>query len=72
MPLDGTFRGEEPRGPWCAACKAPITERQRSVRVHFPNDPHGFRGLTGQYHEACSKPFRSLAHIINLTGLSRF
>jgi hypothetical protein len=66
MPLDGTFRGEEPRGPWCACCKEPITGGQRSVRVHFANDPHGFRGLTGEYHEACSKPFVSLAHVVNL------
>lgn len=72
MPLDGTFRGEEPHGPWCASCKAPITEGQRSVRVHFDNDPHGFRGLTGQYHEACSKPFVSLAHVVNLKSFGRF
>ena len=72
MPLDGTFHGEEPRGPWCASCKAPITEGQRRVRVHFANDPHGFRGLTGEYHDACSKPFQSLAHVVNLSWFSRF
>lgn len=72
MPLDGTFRGEEPRGPWCASCKAPITDGQRSVRIHFNNDPHGFRGLTGEYHQACSKPFQALANVVNLTSFGRF
>lgn len=66
MPLDGTFGREERRGPWCTSCKAPITKGQRAVRVRFDNDPHGFRGLTGEYHEVCSKPFQSLAHVVNL------
>lgn len=66
MPLDAMPGGEEPHGPWCAGCKAPIAKGQRSVRVHFDSDPHGFRGLTGEYHEACSKPFQSLAHVVNL------
>jgi hypothetical protein len=64
--------GEGSHGPWCASCKAPIAQAQRSVRVHFDSDPHGFRGLTGEYHEACSKPFASLAHVINVTKFSRF
>ena len=72
MPLDGAPRGEEPHGPWCTSCKAPITSNERSVRVHFANDPHGFRGLTGLYHEACSKPFASMAHAINMMSLRRF
>jgi hypothetical protein len=72
MPLDGAFGGEEPRGPWCASCKAPITKGQRSVRIRFDNDPHGFRGLTGEYHEPCSKPFQSLAHVVNLNWFGRF
>jgi len=72
MPLDMAPGGEEPRGPWCASCKAPIAKSQRSVRVHFDSDPHGFRGLTGEYHETCSKPFASLAHVINVTKFSRF
>ena len=72
MPLDGAFRGEEPRGPWCSSCQAPITEGQRAVRVQFSTDPHGFRGLTGQYHEACSKPFASMAYVINMTSFRRF
>ena len=72
MPLDGTPHGEEPRGPWCTSCKAQIAKDQRSVRVHFANDPHGFLGLTGEYHEACSKPFASMAHAINLMSFRRF
>ncbi len=72
MPLDGMFHGEEPRGPWCTSCKAPITEHQRTVRVQFANDPHGFGGLTGEYHEACSKPFASMAQAINMMSFRRF
>jgi len=72
MPLDGAFGSEEPRGPWCASCKQPITGGQRSVRVLFDNDPHGFRGLTGEYHEACSRPFQSLARVVNLKWFGRF
>jgi hypothetical protein len=64
--------GGEPREPWCASCKAPITRDERSVRVHFDNDPHGFHGLSGEYHEACGKPFASMARVINLNWLGRF
>lgn len=66
MALDMMPGGGEPRGSWCTSCKSPIRKGQRSVRIHFDNDPHGHRGLTGEYHEACSKPFQSLAHVINL------
>ena len=72
MPLDGAFRGEEPRGPWCTSCKAPITSDQRRVRVSFDNDPHGFQGLTGDYHEACSRPFASMARVGNMNWFGRF
>jgi hypothetical protein len=71
MPLDGTFGGEEPHGPWCASCKAPITDGQRSVRVHFDNDPHGFHGFTGEYHEPCSRPFASMARVMNMNWFGR-
>lgn len=71
MPLDGMFGGDEPQGPCCASCKAPIAKGQRSVRVHFATDPYGFRGLTGEYHEACSKPFASMARAINLMSFRR-
>jgi hypothetical protein len=72
MPLDMAPDREGADGPWCASCKAPITKAQRSVRVQFDSDPHGFRGLTGEYHEPCSKPFASLAHVINVTKVGRF
>jgi hypothetical protein len=64
--------GDGPHGPWCASCKAPITKNQRSVHVHFDSDPHGFRGLTGEYHEDCSKPFASMARAINVMSFRRF
>jgi hypothetical protein len=52
--------------PSCCGCKQPIRQGERSTRVHFDNDPHGAKGLTGEYHLSCSKPFASLAHVINL------
>jgi hypothetical protein len=71
MPLDALPDRDEPHGPWCTSCKTPIVTGQRSVRVHFNNDPHGFRGLTGLYHEACSKAFQSLASVINLNPFGK-
>jgi len=53
-------------GPVCRACKKSIQEGERATRVSFNTDPDGARGLTGDYHLACSKPFASLAHVINL------
>ncbi len=72
MPLDGMRDEDEPRGPRCASCHEPLVDGQRVRHVHFSNDPHGFRGLTGKYHEACSRPFVSLAHVINLTHARGF
>ena len=72
MPLDGMMGGEEPRAPWCASCKAPILNGQRRVHIRFENDPHGYKGLTGEYHKECSKPFISLARAINVMSFSRF
>ena len=57
-------------GPFCCACREPIFRGQHSARVEFPNDPAGARGLTGEYHAACSTPFASMARAITL--LSRF
>jgi hypothetical protein len=68
MPASGSGGNE----PWCVSCHAPITNDQRSVRVRFDSDPHGHRGLTGEYHEDCSKPFASLARVINLNWFGRF
>jgi hypothetical protein len=64
--------GGGPNEPWCTSCKAPITEGQRSVRITFAHDPQGHRGLTGLYHEPCSKVFASLAHAINVLSSRPF
>lgn len=64
--------GDEPCEPWCTSCKTPIGKNQRKVRVHFDSDPHGFRGLTGEYHEVCGKPFVSMARAINMMSFRRF
>lgn len=72
MPLDGAFRGDEPHGPWCTSCKAPITDGQRSMHIQFANDPHGFRGLTGEYHETCGKPFASMANALDMLSFHKF
>jgi hypothetical protein len=64
--------GSGPSGPCCTSCREPITNGQRSVRIEFSHDPHGHRGLTGLYHDHCSKPFASLARVINLNWFGRF
>lgn len=63
MAFDAT-PGGDPRGPWCKGCRHPITENQRSMRVRFDNDEHGFSGL---YHEPCGRPFASLARVLNIS-----
>jgi hypothetical protein len=57
--------------PSCRACKQPIEHGTRSIRVEFNNDPNGAKGLTGEYHIACSKPFASMARIINMNPWAR-
>jgi hypothetical protein len=70
--LDESFAfGGGHGGPSCCACKQPILEGERSVRIAFENDPGGAKGLTGEYHAACSKPFDSLAHALNMLGRLR-
>jgi hypothetical protein len=64
--------GDGSNDPWCTQCRQPITPDQKSVRLDFPNDQHGFRGLSGLYHAACSKPFASLAHAMNMLSFRRF
>jgi hypothetical protein len=64
------FPGGGHFGPTCRSCKRPIAEGERTTRIAFDHDPSGTKGLTGDYHVACSKPFTSLAHAINM--LSRF
>jgi hypothetical protein len=58
--------------PTCTSCKGPITAQQRSVRIDFANDPHGYRGFSGLYHEECSKPFQSLAHAMKVLSFRSF
>ena len=65
MYLDESFAfGGGHGGPSCRACRYPILEGERSVRITFESDP----SLTGAYHVACSKPFDSLAHALNMLG----
>ena len=66
---ENNFGGHQ--GPWCCACKQPILEGQRKERVEFSTDPQGFKGLTGDYHAACSKPFASMARVINMRSFGR-
>lgn len=71
MPLDGsTYEGGAFGTPWCRACKQPILKIQRATRVDFQTDPGGERGLSGDYHVACSKPFASLARVVNMNPWS--
>ena len=64
MYLDEAFAfGGGHGGPSCRACRNPILEGERTMRVEFLNDPHG---LTGDYHLACGRPFASLARVINM------
>ena len=73
MFLDDKFPyGGGRSGPSCRACKQPILPGDRPKRVEFQNDPDGTKGLTGDYHLACSKRFASLAHVINLNPWSGF
>ncbi|HEX4859756.1 MAG TPA: hypothetical protein VFV07_00875 [Rhizomicrobium sp.] len=55
-------------GPCCLSCKLPILDGERSARVEFRSDPLGAKGLTGEYHLACSKPFASLARVLDMDG----
>ncbi len=68
MPASG---GGMPRGPCCKSCKQAISSDQRSVRVRFETDPHGFHGLTGDYHEPCSKRYMSMARAINMLSFRK-
>jgi hypothetical protein len=52
-------------GPTCRACKNPIHKHEPATRLDFSNDPDGAKGLTGDYHLACSKPFASIAQAMN-------
>jgi hypothetical protein len=67
MPLDGSsFGGGASGRRWCRACRQEILKNQPSTRVEFQSDPNGTDGLTGDYHLQCSKPFVSIARVLNL------
>ena len=54
------------QGPVCRSCGQAILPDERATHIAFDNDRYGFKGLTGDYHLACSKPFSSLARVINM------
>jgi hypothetical protein len=54
------------------ACRQLIWDGQPALRIDFNTDPDGTRGLTGMYHQQCSKPFQSLARVVNLNPWSGF
>jgi hypothetical protein len=60
--------GGGPSGPSCRVCKRPILKGQASTRLAFDHDPNGAKGLSGDYHVACSTPFASLARVSNMLG----
>jgi hypothetical protein len=64
--------GGNHHGRWCTSCRQPILDGQRSVDIRFNHDPHGHRGLTGPYHEGCSRPFRSFAHVLNMDWFGKW
>jgi hypothetical protein len=56
----------------CRACKQPILKDHRATRIEFRTDPSGAEGLTGDYHVACSKPFASLARVVNMNPWAKY
>ena len=71
MYLDEFAKGGGWNNPSCCACRQPIFEGDRTMRVQFDSDPSGAKGLTGEYHAACGRPFASLAHVANMNFWSR-
>lgn len=65
MPFDGTYEGD-PRDLHCKACREPIMDRERAVRIDFRHGNAETRGMSGLYHRECSKPFDSFAAILNM------
>jgi hypothetical protein len=56
--------GGDPRGPWCKACRQPISPDQPAETVRF--ETAETNDMSGLYHKICAKPFASLARVINL------
>jgi hypothetical protein len=68
MFLDSFWQGEPP-GPVCRSCKQPIGENERIEEVQFPHDPeHNTHEMSGVYHAACARPFRSIAYALRMLG----
>jgi hypothetical protein len=65
MALDA-LPGGEPGFRWCRACRQEIRHGEPATHVHFQTDPQGTQGLTGAYHQQCSRPFASLARVVNM------
>jgi hypothetical protein len=70
VPFDMMPDGD-PFGPICNACKR-LIGNQPAKWIEFASDPRGDRGLTGDYHAACSRPFEALARVINLRPFGSF
>lgn len=49
--------GGDPRGPWCRKCGQPVRPDQPSTKMYFAEDPDGTRGLTGEWHGECARPY---------------
>jgi len=67
MYLNDGFFGGGSEGPFCKACKQPILKGQPATRIIFDA---ASRDMSGDYHRACSKPYDSLAHTLDM--LNRF
>ena len=66
MFLDSYWQGEPP-GPVCRSCKQPIGKDQAAEEVQFPHDPdRQTHEMSGLYHAACARPFRSIAHALKM------
>jgi len=66
--LDEPYFSGGGHGRVCRSCKEPIRDSERFTRVTFVTDPDGAKGLTGDYHDVCSKPFASIADAISALG----
>lgn len=48
--------GGDPKGPSCPKCGRPIGSDEPSTIMHFHEDPHGDRGLSGKHwHSECAR-----------------
>ena len=52
-----SFRGGDPRGPWCPKCRQPVKPGEPQTKMHFDSDPDGSKGLSGMWHGECARPY---------------